>query len=338
MSQPPEGATSSPSKLRPLFNVGLTAVLLVGGIWYLSRTISFNDVQQAIATANGWYILLALTVFVLNGSLKAWRWRVLLVPDNEKIVPFTAVFWAIWLGQFVNNIVPFMRLGEISRAYAIHQQTGLGKVRSLSTIVVEKSLELIMLGLLLLILLPIFTLPDAWQSSSQTLLLIAAVSLLGLTLVAYKTSFVIVQLRRLFGLLPRTFEERLDRLLISGLEGLASLRSRTAVSRLLVSSVLLMILSLLTPFLLFQAFRLPLGIAEAAVVDSALSLTTSAPSTPAQLGIYEGTVVLVLTQLGQIDQAIAFSFAVVYHLLVLLPKFVLGGLAAQRTNWRWQQR
>lgn len=338
MSRPPKVAASSQRNLRARFSLGLTAVLLIGGLWYLSRTIDFADVQRAIASANGWYILLALAVFVLNGSLKAWRWRVLLVPDREKNVPFAAVFWAIWLGQFVNNVVPFLRLGEISRAYAIHQQTGLGKVRSLSTIVVEKSLELIMLGLLLLVLLPIFALPDAWQSSSQSLLLIAAVSLIGLTFIAYKTSFVIAQLRRLFGLLPRGLEERLDRLLISGLEGLASLRSGTAVLRLLGSSVLLMILSLLTPFLLFQAFSLPLGIAEAAVVDSALSLTTSAPSTPAQLGIYEGTVVVVLSQFGQIDQAVAFSFAVVYHLLVLLPKFVLGGLAAQRTNWRWQQR
>jgi uncharacterized membrane protein YbhN (UPF0104 family) len=118
---------------------------------------------------------------------------------------------------------------------------------------------------------------------------------------------------------------------------LASLRSRSAVGRLLISSVLLVLLGLLTPFLLFQAVQIPLGLAEAAVVDSALSLTTSAPSTPGQLGIFEGTVVLVLYQFGQTNQALTVSYAVAFHLVVLLPQILLGGLAASRTNWRWQQ-
>ena len=341
MSPSPDAKTTVPPsrwrRLWPWLNVGLTAVVLIGGFWYFSRTLDFNDIQSAVAAADGRFIILGLLVFILNGGVKAWRWRVLLVPDNEKSVPYTAVFWAIWLGQFVNNVVPFLRLGEVSRAYAIDQQTGLGKMRALSTMVVEKSLELVMLGLLLLVLLPILALPQEMQGTGQTILIIAGVGIAGLGLVAYQTNWVIAQLQRLFRLLPQAIEKPLTRLLIGGLEGLASLRSRSALGRLLGSSVLLVILSLLTPFLLFQAFHIPLGFAEAAVVDSALSLTTSAPSTPGQLGIYEGTVVLVLHQLGHTNQAITVSYALVYHFVVLLPKIVLGGLAASRTNWRWRQ-
>jgi uncharacterized protein (TIRG00374 family) len=311
--------------------------LLTGGIWYLSRTIDFADIGQALLAADGRFILLALLIFILNGGLKAWRWRVLLAPDAEEHIPYAAVFWAIWLGQFVNVILPFLRLGEISRAYAINHQAGFSKVRALSTIIIEKSVELIMLGLLVLVLLPILALPENMQSTGLTFLLIAGVVVAGLGVVAYQTSWVIAQLQRLFQLLPQTIEARLSQLLIGGLEGLASLRSRSAVGRLLISSVLLVLLGLLTPFLLFQAFQIPLGLAEAAVVDSALSLTTSAPSTPGQLGIFEGTVVLVLYQFGQTNQALTVSYAVAFHLVVLLPKILLGGLAASRTNWRWQQ-
>jgi hypothetical protein len=311
--------------------------LLTGGIWYLSRTIDFADIQQALLAADGRLILLALLIFILNGGLKAWRWRVLLAPDAEEQVPYTAVFWAIWLGQFVNVILPFLRLGEIARAYAINQQTGFSQVRALSSVVVEKSLELVMLGLLVLVLLPILALPENMQGTGLTFLLIAGAVMVGLSVVAYQTNWVIARLSRLFQLLPQPLEVRLTILLISGLEGLASLRSRAALGRLLISSVLLVLLGLLTPFLLFQAFHVPLGLAEAAVVDSALSLTTSAPSTPGQLGIFEGTVALVLYQFGQTNQALIVSYAVVYHLVVLLPKILLGGLAASRTNWRWQQ-
>ena len=46
---------------------------------------------------------------------------------------------------------------------------------------------------------------------------------------------------------------------------------------------------------------------------------------------------LVLFQFGQTNQAITVSYAVVYHLVELLPNIWLRGVAASRTNWRWQQ-
>ena len=342
MPTPPKAELTSPSsswrKLWPWLNGAITLALLGGGIWYLSRTIDFNDIQTALLAADGRFILLGLFIFILNGSIKAWRWQVLLAPDKEEPVPYTAVFWAIWLGQFVNTILPFLRLGEISRAYVIDRQTKIGKVRALSTMVIEKSLELIMLGLLLLIVLPILALPQNIRDSGLTLLLIAFGAVIGLGTTAYRANWVSMQLQRLFRLFPDSIEKRLTSLLIGGLEGLASLRSRSALTRLLASSIMLILLSLATPFVLFQAFHIPLGLAEAAVVDSALTLTTSAPSTPGQLGIFEGTVVLILQQFGQSNQAINISFAVVYHLIVLLPKILLGGVAASRTNWQWQYR
>ena len=75
MSPTPEAErAASPSRWRkfwPWFNVGLTAVLLIGGVWYLSRTLNFSDVQQAIAAADGRFIGLAFLVFMQRFPMPA---------------------------------------------------------------------------------------------------------------------------------------------------------------------------------------------------------------------------------------------------------------------------
>ena len=178
-------------RLWPWLNGALTAVLLIGGIYYLAQTIHFADVLAAVREANGRFIALGLLIFGINGCLKAWRWRVLLSPDKPGQIRYTAVFWAIWLGQFVNTVLPFLRLGEIGRAYAINQQIGISKTQAVSTMLIEKSLELILLGLTVLLLLPFAALPPNTEQIGLLLAIIAALFLLAMGLVTVQTERVI---------------------------------------------------------------------------------------------------------------------------------------------------
>ncbi|MCA9955603.1 MAG: hypothetical protein KC434_12830 [Anaerolineales bacterium] len=61
MSSPAETEpAAAPSRWRrawPWINGILTAVLLIGGIWYLARTIEFTDIRDALRAANGRFIL-----------------------------------------------------------------------------------------------------------------------------------------------------------------------------------------------------------------------------------------------------------------------------------------
>ncbi|MCA9944074.1 MAG: flippase-like domain-containing protein [Anaerolineales bacterium] len=344
MSPTPEAErAASPSRWRkfwPWFNVGLTAVLLIGGVWYLSRTLNFSEVQQAIAAADGRFIGLAFLVFILNGSVKAWRWRVLLAPETDKRVPYTAVFWAIWLGQFVNSVLPFLRLGEIGRAYAIHQQIGYSKVQAVSTMLIEKSLEVILLGLSLLVLIPLAILPANFNQLGVVLTLAAAILLLGLGLVTYKTEQIIRLLQQLFSYFPTRFEAWLNRSLILGLNGLSVLQNGRSLRVIIFSSLLITFLDIFVPYLLFFAFSLPLGFVTAVLINIAVGLATTPPTAPGELGIFEAAVFFVLAQLGQVEvlgTAVILSYAVIFHLCTLLPKIALGSLAAAQTKWSWRR-
>jgi uncharacterized protein (TIRG00374 family) len=306
----------------------------------LSKTVGLGAIITAVKLADGRFIMLALLTMTVAGGLKAFRWGVLLRP-GQKHLPFSSLFWATWLGQFVNIAMPFMRLGEFARVYALNHQTDISKVRSIGTLVVEKSLDLVMLALTIAILLPLIILPDFIQDSSLILAGIAAFLFISLYLLAYKTELVIRLCQWGLNRLPGPIGKRLMPIIISGLEGLASLRNQRATAVLILVSAIIALFSFLTPFILFFAFHFDLGLAAAALIDTALSITTTPPSTPAQLGVFEGTVVLVLRQFGQFGQqtdgADLISYAIIYHLVVLLPKIVLGSIAAARTDWKWQR-
>ena len=57
---------------------------------------------------------LAVGVVLTTLALKGWRWQ-LMFPDDSAPVPFRAAFWSTTLGQYVNLIIPFLRLGEVAR-------------------------------------------------------------------------------------------------------------------------------------------------------------------------------------------------------------------------------
>ena len=325
-------------KLWPWLNLLFTAVLLIAGVWVLSRTISFAAVRQAVLAAEGRFILLALAAFTLNGALKAGRWRVLLVPDGAERVPFTAVFWAIWLGQFVNSIMPFLRVGEFGRVYALHQQTSFSKMQALSTVVVEKSLDLIVLSLSLLLLIPLAILPDNVARPSFVLAGVALLLLLGLGLVAYQTAVVLNLLRWMSGKFPSGIQKRIFPWFISGLEGLASLRNRKAILSLLGYSVMIVLTAIAVPLLLFWAFSIDLGLVAATLLNGGITLVSTPPTTPGELGVFEGAAIFILEQLGLADRAVTVSYAIVYHLVILVPKVAWGGIAVSRSKWSWQEQ
>jgi len=53
--------------------------------------------------------------------------------------------------------------------------------------------------------------------------------------------------------------------------------------------------------------------------------------------LFEGLVVLTLQQFGSADNATLLSYAILFHLVVMLPQILLGSLAAMTSKWDWRQ-
>jgi len=331
--------TSKPDgvdRFLPWFNLAL-AILLIGlGIWYLSDKVSFEEIIQAMLLADPKYILLGLAITLVTMVLKSWRWQLMLMTP-DKSPPFSPVFWSLMLGQYVNLIVPFLRLGEIARIYALNRQIDIPMARSLGTLVLEKVLDMFVFVLAIALVLPLVILPEFVNEPGLFVWVLPVIALLILYLMAYQTEIIVRFFSAVEEKTPTRLAKRLLKWSISGLEGLSALRSRRLSLLLVGSSALIIFLSILVPYVIFAAFDIQLGLVEAAVIHIVVTIASTPPSTPGKIGIFNGAAAFMLLSFGLDDEAIIISYSIVFLLVVIVPQIALGGIAAGRTNWRWHK-
>jgi uncharacterized protein (TIRG00374 family) len=322
-------------RLLPWFNVFLTVGLVIAGLWYLSTRVSLQEIGSALAGASPGFVLLAVLIMVITIFLKGWRWQ-LMFASEQPTLHFSPAFWSTALGQYVNLVVPFLRLGEIARLYAVNQETGISAVRAAGTLVVEKTLDLIFFGLTIAFILPFVILPDYVNDQESIILLVPVLLLILLYALSFQTEFVIRIWRIIVRPLPDRVENWFLRIAVSGLEGLAALRNPRLSLLLLASSLVIALLSVLLPYSLFPAFDIPLTLLDAALIHIVVSVAIAPPSTPAKIGVFNGAAALMLYQFGLKNEAIIFGYAILFYLVVIIPQIIMGIIAASRSKWRWQ--
>jgi uncharacterized protein (TIRG00374 family) len=313
-------------------NLALAAALVIAGVWYLSNRIGLATIGDVLAAAHVGYVALALLVMVGTVALKAWRWQLLY---SYGAVSYGAAFWASTLGQYVNLIVPFLRLGEVARIYSVNRETGANAAQTIGTLVVEKVLDLIFFGLTILLVVPFVALPEEVGQPGIFFLLVPLAALVVLYVLAFQTDRVARLVERLAAPLPPRLGGRLIRVGVAGLEGFSALRDRRLSLALVGLSLTIAVLSVLLPYLLFPALDLRLTLIDAAVVHIVVSVVAAPPSTPVKIGVFNSAAAFVLWQLGLRDEAVIASYAILFYVVVIAPQLILGIIAAIRGRWSW---
>lgn len=319
----------------PWLNLTLAIVLIIAGLWYLSTRVSAAALITALFAASPGYVALSVAIMLVTIILKAWRWQ-LMFPAERPPLRLAALFWATSLGQYVNLVVPFLRLGEVARLYALNQETGTSPGRALGTLVVEKTLDLIFFALTIIFILPFIIIPDYINKPGPLMFVLPLVMLGALYLLAYQTDLITRLWQRVVDPLPERPRAFLSRLAVRGLEGLAALRDRRLTLILLVLSLAIAVLSIVLPYVLFPALGLPLTFLDAALIHIVVTIAIVPPSTPAKIGVLNGAAALTLWQLGITDETAIVSYAILLYVVVVVPQIVLGLIAASRTKWSWQ--
>ncbi len=306
------------------------------GLFFIVRNVEFADVASAYQDAILGYVLLAVAVILITIITKTWRWQ-LIFKSGPDAPGFRPLFWALVTGQFFNIVVPF-RTGEIARVLSLDQQEQVSKSKTLSTLVIEKTLDTAGLVATILIVLPFIAIPDEVLQRGNTLAIITLVALPILVLVALNSHRLSRFAKGSGERLPPWMRMRFIQILEAGLDGLAAFRSRRLTAGLSLVTMLIVILSLLTPLVLFKAFNLPYGIREAIIINLLVTLATAPPSTPARIVVFLAIVRLAMEGFGIDDTGVILSYAIAFLFVVYTPALILGGLALSKGGYRFPIR
>lgn len=134
-----------------------TASFLVAGLllWLALRGVDFPAMSSSLASANYWWVPPIIGVTLLSHWLRALRWSLFLDVTNDKagLKAGTAVsrsnaFISVMVGYMANYAGP--RLGEIIRTANVARRENRPFSTVLGTVVVERILDMVTFGLLLL--------------------------------------------------------------------------------------------------------------------------------------------------------------------------------------------
>lgn len=125
----------------------LIALILAGVFIYLTlQQTDFQILKAAAQRANYFWFFVSMALSILSYWLRAARWKYLLSPMGYE-VPTRSGFWAISLAYFANLTIP--RSGEVARATSLYKMEKVPVDKSLGTIVLERVIDVLFLGLFL---------------------------------------------------------------------------------------------------------------------------------------------------------------------------------------------
>lgn len=281
--------------------------------------IDLREIAKTFAQANYLYLVPALAGVLLYLLARAVRWRILLGPQ----VSLARCFWIGNIGYLVSNVFPF-RLGDPARAVIVGRGEGVSIATALSTVVVERVLDMLMVVLLLAGVAPWMSGIENAVSTGVVAGALALAVLSVLVLLAFRPDWGRRLVRWALGFVPRIDSERWARALDGLFEGLAPLRSGRWGLALLAWSVATWACVVGYYWALLRAFLPHPPVLAAPFMVSTIGLGMAVPSTPGAMGLFHAIARYALAIPFGVPDEQAVSIAFASHTFQYILILVLG--------------
>lgn len=298
--------------------------------------IDFGKLYSAILGIDYFWVIVPLPVILLSHLMRALRWKLLLSPFH-KATSIINLFSATMVGYLFNNISP--RGGELVRPYIYSKREKISYSSTFATIIVERLLDLITLGLMVAVVL-------AWNREKITksfpvdtdptkLIVISGLILVVLFLAVYPPTIKFILKKIVKPISEKTYT-KLEDLFEKFKQGFAIIKHPSKYIRLVLESLFIWILYALPLYLLFFAFGFQntyhLGLVDALLLVIVSGIGVTIAPTPGAIGVYHYLVTTALVQLYGIDTEMGLAYATVSHAASRLMELIFGGLFFIREN------
>ena len=310
-------------------------------LWLVLRDLNFAAFWAQVRTANYWWLLPGVAVYMLAVWVRAWRWHYLLRP--LKAIPTASMFPIVAIGYMGNNIYP-ARAGEVLRAYVLKKKEGVAISASLATIIVERIFDgVVMLAFIFVNLgeLARLTKTDTVNASISIQLIAfwGSVVFFGALLVFLLAAMFPAVSERILNwvashLAPARFRSQLLEVGSRFLGGLEALRSPLEILMVFLTSVVIWLLETGKYWFVMHAFNFEVSFFALMLMNGVVNLATTIPSAPGYVGTFDAPGIAVLEAYG-ISHALASGYTFVLHFALWLPITALGAYYLAREGIQW---
>ncbi len=116
-------------------------------LWFSFRGVQWSDFSEGLKSANYGWIAASMVIGITAFLVRAARWRLIMLPLGKN-VKLSDTWHGVNIGYLTNFAVP--RAGEIARCGVITRRNGIPFESVAGTVVLERSIDLLSMGLIFL--------------------------------------------------------------------------------------------------------------------------------------------------------------------------------------------
>ncbi|MBI9084474.1 MAG: flippase-like domain-containing protein [Desulfobacterales bacterium] len=337
------------------------ALISAVALYLAFRNVPFGDLVAYLAAIDPFWALSSVAVVMVSFTLRAYRWQVILGSSHR--IGFKNAYHPLMIGFMLNCILPG-RVGELARPAVLKKQEGVAYTTGLATVAVERTFDVILLLLMLVVVLATVEIDPSidltfgsYHLNRETLMAIGSgmtrigiVLIAGIVLVSLeKTRQMIVTavwfLPNLLVFAGMGAKERIHRRLCAPLVGIIDniatgfemVKQPGRLSLCMVLSALIWGLGAVSYYMVALAVPgLSLSFGEISTVMIIICFFIALPSVPGFWGIWEAGGVFALTLFG-VSSGEAAGYALASHVIQMFPVILAGLVSALITGINLRQ-
>lgn len=296
----------------------LSVLLAVIFLYIAFKGVDLQQVFQVVSHASIFWIVILIISMLISHFIRALRWRIIL-SSVKKDTSLKNLFGSIMIGYGVSCVVP--RLGEITRAVTIGKWEGLSRSSMLGTVILERIIDVLFLGLALLLSAVIWSesiyINFPWLKTTLfiTAFFMALIIIFLFLIVKYKEKFYNSIIKILGGISARLAGKSayIFEMLIQGFSSLKG--AKNYIITMLLSIIIMLnyaVNSYLGFCILGMQANVTFGMAWVLMSISAIGVVIP---TPGGIGSYHTLAKAVLVLLFHFPETNSLAYAVLTHFI-----------------------